>query len=55
MSKEKRPVPVESAPLPEQPSSPAPEETESDFFASDEEHDGWSAIVKRRPPEEPAG
>ncbi len=54
MTTEKRPAPVEGAPVPEAP-LPA-EDAEPDFF-SDQEHDGWSPIVKRssNPPPEPSG
>lgn len=54
MTKEKRPAPAEGAPVPET-AAPSPEDAEPDFF-SNEEHDGWSPIVKRssNPPEPPS-
>jgi hypothetical protein len=46
MTDDKWPKPVDPS-MPDQPALD-PEEAEHDFFA-DEEHDGWSGIVKRRP------
>ncbi|MCZ7687357.1 MAG: hypothetical protein M5U28_54900 [Sandaracinaceae bacterium] len=53
MTNEKRPAPADGAPVSE-PAAPSPEEAEPDFFSNDE-HDGWSPIVKRSttPPEPP--
>ncbi len=47
MTNEKRDAPTEA---PSDPLDLAQDEPDPDFF-SDEEHDGYSSIVKRRPPD----
>ncbi|HEY8432340.1 MAG TPA: hypothetical protein VIL20_28400 [Sandaracinaceae bacterium] len=53
MNERKRPLPADDGPVPEPSPAASPEDApEPDFFA-DQEHDGWSPIVRRSstPPE----